>query len=77
MEMIIFRKLKSGERGRLSINDEIDDVDDITMLFERDVKKIFKIFIELILFHILMLLVFYTARTRLGEDNTRRNQEIL
>ena len=42
MEMIIFRKLKGGERFKKRINDEFDDLDDITELFQADVRKCFQ-----------------------------------
>lgn len=45
MEMILFRKVKSGERIKRVINDGIDDLDDITELFQKDVTKILLIFI--------------------------------
>lgn len=38
MEMILFRKIKSGDKARRVIRDLIDDVDDITELFQGDVK---------------------------------------
>lgn len=38
MEMIIFRKIKSGEKIK-RFPDEFDDLDDITELFQADVKK--------------------------------------
>lgn len=41
MEMIIFRKIKSGEKAKRTFNDENDDLDDITELFQTDVKKYF------------------------------------
>lgn len=41
MEMIIFRKIKSGEKVKRIFNDENDDLDDITELFQTDVKKCF------------------------------------
>lgn len=40
MEMIIFRKIRSGEKTK-RFNDEIDDLDDITELFQADVKMHF------------------------------------
>lgn len=40
MEMIIFRKIKSGEKTK-RFNDEIDDLDDITELFQADVCILF------------------------------------
>lgn len=39
MDMILFRKRKSGDKGKHTIEDEIDDPDDIAELFEGDVKK--------------------------------------
>jgi len=40
MEMIIFRKIRSGEKTK-RFNDEIDDLGDITELFQADVKMHF------------------------------------
>lgn len=40
MEMIIFRKIKSTEKSKRAFNDDIDDMDDITELFQADVKNI-------------------------------------
>ncbi|KAL6445377.1 hypothetical protein ACFW04_002289 [Cataglyphis niger] len=37
MEMIIFRKIKSGEKAKRTFNDENDDLDDITELFQTDI----------------------------------------
>lgn len=45
MEMIIFRKIKAGEKAKRAFNDEIDDLDDITELFQADVKKYFSSYI--------------------------------
>ncbi|KYM84030.1 Double-strand break repair protein MRE11 [Atta colombica] len=36
MDMILFRKRKTGDKGKRIIEDEIDDPDDITELFEGD-----------------------------------------
>lgn len=41
MEMILFRKIKSGERVRHAIHYMVDDLDDITELFQGDVKHFF------------------------------------
>lgn len=38
MDMILFRKMKSGDKARRVIHDRIDDLDDITELFQGDVK---------------------------------------
>lgn len=60
MEMIIFRKIKSGEKTK-RFNDEIDDLDDITELFQADVIIcILFLYIEQILFHILILIRFFS-----------------
>lgn len=40
MEMILFRKIKSGDRARRAIRDIMDDVDDISELFQGDVNHI-------------------------------------
>lgn len=45
MEMILFRKMKT-ERAKRVLNNEIDDEDDITELFQADVKNILLIFIS-------------------------------
>jgi len=51
MDMILFRKRKTGDKGKRIIEDEIDDPDDITELFEGDVRKQHSFLIKLILFH--------------------------
>lgn len=38
MDMILFRKMKSGDKTRRAILDGVDDMDDITELFQGDVK---------------------------------------
>lgn len=38
MEMIIFRKMKSGDKAKRAILDGIDDPDDIAELFQGDVR---------------------------------------
>lgn len=38
MDMIIFRKMRSVERTRRAIRDGLDDAEEITELFQRDVK---------------------------------------
>lgn len=38
MDMILFRKMKSGDKARRAILDGVDDMDDITELFQGDVK---------------------------------------
>lgn len=40
MEMILFRKIKSGDKARRAIRDISDDMDDITELFQGNVKHI-------------------------------------
>jgi len=38
MDMILFRKMKSGDKGKRGTVHEIDDTDDIAELFQGDVK---------------------------------------
>lgn len=40
MDMILFRKMKSGDKARRAILDGVDDMDDITELFQGDVKTL-------------------------------------
>lgn len=68
MEMIIFRKIRSGEKTK-RFNDEIDDLDDITELFQADVKKcILFLYIEQIVLHILIILIRFLSIDRTGLD---------
>ena len=57
MDMILFRKRKTGDKGKRTIEDEIDDPDDIAELFEGDVKKQHSFLIKLILFHGILALL--------------------
>lgn len=66
MEMIIFRKIKSGEKAKRTFNDENDDLDDITELFQTDVKNAFNFCILNRLFHILTLIRFFLFADRTG-----------
>lgn len=41
MDMVIFRKMKGIDRTRRAIRDGLDDAEEITELFQGDVKKYF------------------------------------
>lgn len=42
MDMIVFRKIKSVEKTRCAIRDGLEDEDNISELFQGDVKKYFQ-----------------------------------
>lgn len=46
MEMILFRKIKKGEKIKTTVNDGFDELDDISELFQGDVNKIFLVFVR-------------------------------